>query len=182
MAHLLAGILALMQLLTPSLARQDLPGRLRSGQWLRFHVVAHDDTPEMQRLKLEVRDAVQACYAAAPACGTMLQNAAALLPQLTEAARKAAQSAGFTGEVEVTLGEQSFGERTLMGVPIPAGTYPALMIHLGEARGHNWWGLLDPSTSLSMAVIGDAEDGEVLWDWSWAGLLAALFGLQMPGA
>lgn len=182
MAHLLAALLALMQLLTPAL-QQALPQRLRSGQWLRMHVIAHDDTQEMQRLKLLVRDAVQACYAAAaPKGDSMLDNAAALLPHLSAAARQTAQDAGFHGSVCVTLQPQYFSARSLMGIPVPAGTYPALMIRLGDGQGQNWWGLLDPEASLSLALISRSEDGRILWDWSWEGLLAALFGLMAEEA
>lgn len=182
MAHLLAGLLALLQLFTPAL-RQTLPQRLRSGEWLRFHVIAHDNSQDMQHLKLLVRDAVQDCCSASPLTGGSMQaHAAALLPQLTDAARQAAQDAGFPGDVTVTLGLQPFGERTLAGVRVPAGTYPALVIRLGDGRGRNWWGLLDPETSLALALISGDADAPLQWDWSWAGVLAALFGIAPAGS
>lgn len=180
MTRLFAAFAALLQLLLPALPAQDLPGRLRSGQWLRFHVIAHDDSQEMQQLKLTVRDAVQACYASLPTGADMLADAALHLPQLTDAARQAATEAGFPGPVEVTLGMQAFDARTLGGVTVPAGTYPALVIRLGDARGQNWWGLLDPETSLEMAVIGSTGGDAILWDWSWQALLTALFGWVLP--
>lgn len=147
---------------------------MKTGILLRVHVVAQDDTSEMQRVKLCVRDAVRAAYAAAPEDGqTMLCRAVRLLPQLTHAACAAARNEGFTGPVEVSLEWASFDSRTLEGITIPAGTYPALMIRLGDARGHNWWGLLDPHLALSSAAA-EGSDGPLLWDFSLSALWQAL--------
>ena len=177
MHRILSGLIALFL----TVPQPDAIQRLQSGQWLRFHVVAQDDTEEMQRVKLVVRDAVQACYQEnrAPS-GDMLTQAQALLPLLTQSARQAALEAGFTGSVRVHLGMEAFDDRTLHGQPIPAGDYPALVIRLGDAKGRNWWGLLDPDAALLFASEeADAANGPLLWDWSLQGLLAALFGIPM---
>lgn len=147
----------------------------RSGVMLRLHVVAQDDTPEMQQLKLHVRDAVQACYAAncPDPDATMLDNTRRLLPLLTQAARDCARSHGFTGEVRAELGTFTFPALQLAENAVPAGDYPALMIYLGDAKGHNWWGLIDPDTARWFARVPGA-DGKGGWDWSWRGFLAAL--------
>lgn len=179
MHAILAGIAALLQLMTVSLP-QTLPGKLRSGELLRFHVVAQDDTAEMQRIKLCVRDAVHVCYAEEQSgSGLMLLEAARLLPALTQSAEKAAQQEGFDGEVRVQLAVQTFSERMLGGCVVPAGEYPALMIYLGDAQGQNWWGLLDPELSLEMSRIPEEEEesDEPVWDWSFWGLVRALFGI-----
>jgi len=180
MTNILAAVMAAFQLLLSTFTTPTLTQRLKSGDWLRFHVVAQDDTAPMQRLKLQVRDAVQEAYnASAPEAGDMLGQAEALLPTLTQVARKAAQEAGFTGAVNVQLDIFSFNERTLFGQIVPSGDYPALMIRLGDAQGQNWWGLLDPELSLRLASVkGEAEaDQAIRWDWSWQALLAALLGL-----
>lgn len=42
-----------------------------------------------------------------------------------------------------------------------------------------WWSLIDPELSLWFARIPEEtspEKDRVLWDWSWRGFLAALFG------
>lgn len=51
-----------------------------------------------------------------------------------------------------------------------------------EARSQPlWWGLIDPELSLWFAHIPQEEstDEPILWDWSWRGFLAALFGQPM---
>lgn len=43
-----------------------------------------------------------------------------------------------------------------------------------------WWSLIDPDLALWFAHIPEEsaseEEAPVLWDWSWRGFLAALFG------
>ena len=180
MTRLLAGVLAGLQLLLASMPSRTALA-MKTGVLLRMHVIAQDDTPAMQALKAPVRDAVRQVYAdhtASEDTLPMLPRAAALLPELTSAARAAARNAGYAGDVSVSLEWAQFDQRTLDGLTIPAGWYPALMIRLGEARGHNWWGLLDPELALSAAAMGDGE-GLPLWDWTLEGLLAALFHLPL---
>ena len=173
MTRLLAGVLAGLQLLLASMPSRTALA-MKTGVLLRVHVVAQDDTAEMQRVKLCVRDAVLAAYAAAPEDGqTMLRRAEGLMSELTHAAVRAARDEGFTGAVEVSLEQAAFDSRTLDGITIPAGEYPALMIRLGDARGHNWWGLLDPQLALDSAAARQG-DGPLVWDWSLSALLEAL--------
>lgn len=155
---------------------------MRTGILLRMHVVAQDDTAEMQRVKLCVRDAVHAAYAAFPdEEGTMLAKAQAHLPELTLAAQAAAEAESFDGSVHVSIETRPFDQRTLDGLTIPAGDYPALMIRLGDAKGHNWWGLIDPSLALSCAAASASdESGNLVWDWSLRGLWQALLAGILP--
>ncbi|MGN1021174.1 MAG: stage II sporulation protein R [Aristaeellaceae bacterium] len=180
MIQLLAGLLAGLQLLCVHLPSATVLA-MKTGILLRMHVVAQDDTPAMQALKAPVRDAVRQVYAERTSPDDalpMLPRAAALLPELTQAAREAAREAGYTGEVSVTLAWTRFDRRTLDGLTFPAGYYPALMIRLGEARGQNWWGLIDPELALSAAALEEGGDA-IRWDWSLEGLLAALFRLPL---
>lgn len=41
-----------------------------------------------------------------------------------------------------------------------------------------WWGMIDPELSLwfSRLPMEEQEDAPILWDFSWRGFLAALFG------
>lgn len=148
---------------------------MKTGILLRMHVVAHDDSDEMQRVKLCVRDAVRQVYASAEGTGTMLERTSALLPQLTQTARQTAEEEGFTGSVTVAIEHRHFDQRELDGLTIPEGEYPALMIRLGEAQGRNWWGLIDPELALACVRLGDLQE----WDWSFAGFLNALLGWRV---
>lgn len=174
---MLAKCLSLLLAATLALPGASPASRLRTGEYLRLHVIAQDDTDAMQAVKAPVRDAVRDAYRSSGVrTGSMLLDAALLLPTLTRAAQDGAQDAGFDGAVDVRLTLASLDARTLEGCAIPAGRYPALMIRLGDARGHNWWGLLDPETSLAAAALPGAKAAALEWDWSLHGLLTALFG------
>lgn len=154
---------------------------MKSGILLRMHVVAQDDTEEMQRVKFAVRDAVRQAYdeqCPEPAL-SMLKAAADMLPELTRVASETALREGFAGDVSVDIETLSFDERELDGYILPEGDYPALMIRLGDAQGHNWWGLIDPELSLRAASLPGEYEGGLTWDWSLRGLIAALLGLPL---
>lgn len=177
MMRFLAGLLAALQLASFAGDGCRLAIGMKSGWLLRLHVVAQDDTEEMQRIKECVRDAVQDAYAQGAQPGSMLSNARRLLPTLTQAAEDCAHVEGFTGQVRVCLETRAFDARELDGVTVPAGVYPALMVYLGDAAGHNWWGLLDPALAWRCAGGDGAHTG---WDWSLDGLWAALRTLWRP--
>jgi len=151
---------------------------LKTGTLLRMHVVAQDNSEEMQRVKLCVRDAVRDAYdqhCPDPSAAMQL-NTLALLPLLTQTAENTARAEGFAGPVQVTLETAEFDQRTLGAYTLPAGEYPALMIRLGDAQGRNWWGLIDPTLALEQAAIADHGGEKILWDWSLRGFLRALMG------
>ena len=154
---------------------------MKTGILLRVHVVAQDDTGETQRVKLVVRDAVRQAYDERypSPCPSMLAAAETMLPDLTEAAVAAARREGFEGPVDVAIETRFFDARELDGFLLPEGEYPALMIRLGDAQGHNWWGLIDPDFSLRTAMVpGPAStDSPAVWDWSLKAFLSALLGL-----
>lgn len=182
MLRLTLSLLALLPYLTFAVPEARVAFAMRSGVLLRMHVVAQDDTDEMQRVKLLVRDAVRDAYAENHRPGlTMRRAAEAMLPELTLAAERAARDAGFDGTVDVRIETLSFDARELEGHVIPAGEYPALMIRLGEAKGRNWWGLIDPALALWAAAAPDASPGgAVQWDWSLRALIEALLGIPLP--
>ena len=149
---------------------------MKTGALLRLHVVAQDDTPEMQALKLTVRDGVRTAYAAQPRDpqDTMLTHTEKILPILAQAARDTAEANGYDRPITILLGRFEFDKREEDGLIIPAGQYPALVIRLGEAQGHNWWGLVDPTSALNLSSFFTSSD-DIHWDWTLASLLNALF-------
>ena len=184
MLRAIVCLMLALQSVSACLARPEarVTAAMKTGILLRTHVIAQDDTEAMQSLKLVVRDAVRQTYdeRRPSPCPSMLLAAEAMLPELQEAACRAARQEGFTGNITVLIETVSFDERALDGYTFPAGDYPALMIYLGDARGHNWWGLIDPELSLRAAALpGPARDGPIQWDWSLRGFLAALLGLDL---
>ena len=116
---------------------------------MRLHVVASSDSAQDQALKLWVRDGVRAvsaallrdCESADEAWETVQEN----LPLLEGTARLFARAGGFSGKVQAQAGEFEFPDRVYAGELVPAGTYRAVRVVLGEGEGHNWWCVLYPS-------------------------------------
>ena len=128
-----------------------------SSQLVRLHVLAVDDSDEEQALKLRVRDAVLAFLEpelsglndADEARGKI----ATLLPEIAEAASEAAEGR----KVSVSLGPESYPQRSYEGFVLPAGTYESLRVVLGEGEGHNWWCVVFPPLCLSAAGKEEAR-------------------------
>ena len=131
---------------------------------MRFHIKANSDRTSDQQLKLQVRDAV------AEELQTILSGAETkteteeILRQNESAIQAAAvhtlRAGGSTDEVTVTYGKASFEEKETGAYILPAGTYDALQINIGRAKGHNWWCMLYPSLCFYDALRPVNENGE----------------------
>lgn len=154
----------------------SFPARAEMSDYVRLHVLAEDDTPEAQTLKLEVRDAVL-IYAKELLQDAESAEAAWLLvnahrDQLEDAARERARLCGFTGEIHCETGVFSFPERWYGGTKVPAGDYRALRVVIGAGEGHNWWCVLYPSLCYPEDwQTGDGTFYSSIWRW-----LQSLFG------
>lgn len=140
---------------------------------LRLHVIANSDSPSDQALKLEVRDAV--LEEATPLlAGTDSRSAAeeALTPHLEElaqAGQAVLSAAGCDDRVTVSLADAWFPTKVYDGFSMPAGTYRALRVVIGEGRGQNWWCVVFPPLCLASvteevseaAALGGLSDDQV---------------------
>lgn len=115
---------------------------------IRLHVVAHSDSAVDQALKYSVRDAVL------EAAGQLLtdvittEQAWHILRENLEYLRKRAEesvlASGNTHPISVELGEYEFPTKAYGNFVLAGGTYPALRVEIGAAKGHNWWCVLFP--------------------------------------
>ena len=138
------------------------------GSVLRLHILANSDSPADQALKLQVRDAVVA--AAGDAFGGAVNAAEAegiawqRLPELTAAAQEVVNRAGAPYTVSAVITDQWFDTRVYGDVTLPAGTYRAVELILGEGEGKNWWCVLFPPLCVSAATdltrMEDVLEGE----------------------
>lgn len=145
--------LAAALLCTGALA-QPLPDM---GQMVRLHVVAEDDSPAAQALKLELRDV---CLRSAQVCMgdakdgdeayLRLQNH---LDDFASACIARARELGYIGEITAETGSFFFPDRWYGDLLVPRGQYRALRITIGEGEGHNWWCMLYPG----LCYINEAD-------------------------
>lgn len=124
-----------------------------AAQVLRLHVVAHSDSDADQTLKLAVRDAVLA--RATPLLDGVTdpqQAEAALESHLDELAREGQAvlaQAGCVHSVAVSIEDQWFPTRNYDSFSLPAGTYRALRVVIGDGAGQNWWCVVFPPLCLA---------------------------------
>lgn len=142
----------------------------------RLHIIPHSDDPVHQGVKLVVRDAVMDYIVGSGPDGgwsspeeasrwmaahhTALEEVA-----LGALARYGASIDGadvFGYGVRVETGMREFPDRETMGVTVPAGTYPATVIILGDGAGQNWWCVLFPSICFHGAAGFLPEDDDFL--------------------
>lgn len=115
---------------------------------IRFHVIGSSDNSQDRQLKLAVRNAVldylkpeiqRASDSAAAAA--FIKNH---LSQIKGVAEKAITAAGFSDQVQVFWGVFSFPAKPYGRTVLPAGSYQALKIVIGNGEGKNWWCVLFP--------------------------------------
>lgn len=137
-----------------------------SGELIRLHVLANDDSPENQRVKLLVRDALLAAFSGTLAkAGEQSANAvyAALLENaegMRRVAEDCARANGFAGGVTAEVGRLRLPQKRYGRVLLPEGEYRGLRVTLGDGAGQNWWCVLFPQ--LCLAVAGDGEADETV--------------------
>lgn len=135
---------------------------------VRFHVRANSDSEEDLALKYEVRDAVLAELA--DGLKTVEDDGAALryimqkLPDIRQAARAVVDEAGYDYTISAYVVREEFPIREYGELVLPAGTYRALRVDIGAAKGENFWCMLYPMMCYTMdaGAVVDSEDAEKL--------------------
>ena len=135
---------------------------------VRFHVRANSDSEEDLALKYEVRDAVLAELA--DGLETVVDDGAALryimqkLPDIRQAARAVVDEAGYDYTISAYVVREEFPIREYGELVLPAGTYRALRVDIGAAKGENFWCMLYPMMCYTMdaGAVVDSEDAEKL--------------------
>lgn len=116
---------------------------------VRLHVLANSDTLEDQLIKLQVRDAILAALPDAVTEAAGPQQAVAALRRALPLLQRAADGAlcrTHSGQRAVLRLETfDFEPKDYGRFALPGGTYQALRVELGEARGHNWFCVLYPA-------------------------------------
>ncbi len=126
-----------------------------ADKMVRLHVLANSDSDEDQALKLQVRDAVLKTAEPLLAQAGQVDNATGILEnnleQLTAVAQETIYREGWDYPVSVQLEETWFPTREYDSFALPAGSYQALRVVIGEGNGHNWWCVVFPPLCLASA-------------------------------
>nr|WP_317283538.1 stage II sporulation protein R [uncultured Sellimonas sp.] len=152
---LMAGLIALVA--TMGVIRAGAVGKEiektqehMADEVLRFHVLANSNSKEDQQLKMKVKDGVIDWMEAKMDRETdTLEETRNFIrghkKEIRHRAEEIIRAEGYDYPVKVSLENTEFPEKTYGDVTFPAGTYEALRIQIGEAKGHNWWCVLYPN-------------------------------------
>ena len=80
-----------------------------------------------------------------------------LLPVLAETAAAVLRENGMDYGASATLSREYFNTRAYGDATLPAGSYLALRVVLGEGKGHNWWCVMFPPLCIPAVSEPPAE-------------------------
>lgn len=114
----------------------------------RLHVVANSDEPDDQSLKYKVRDNVLS-YMNNLCLNTKTKEEAIKIAinhqdEFNKIAKQTILDNGYDYDVNIKIGIFDFPTKQYGDISFPAGSYDALRIEIGEAKGQNWWCVMFP--------------------------------------
>lgn len=134
----------------------------------RLHVIANSDSEEDQTLKLKVRDELLSYMNTLAKDCSSKEEVVALAREHQEEfkaiAEKVISDNGFSYPVTIQIGESNFPTKTYGDISLPSGTYDALRVQIGEAKGKNWWCVMFPPlcfVDVSTGIVPDDSKKEM---------------------
>ena len=131
----------------------------------RLHILANSDTDKDQNLKLKVRDAVLEYTEKLYKNSNTKEEAEILtsknLQNIANVAKQVIVDNGYNYNVTCQIEDVYFNTRTYENVTMPSGTYRALQIKIGEAKGKNWWCVMYPSLCVGASTDYKALDDKL---------------------
>lgn len=134
----------------------------------RLHVIANSDSKEDQELKLKVRDELLSYMNIISKDSANKQEAMQIAnehkEEFTQIAEKVIKENGYNYTVNVQVGKADFPTKYYGDITLPAGTYDALKVQIGEAKGQNWWCVMFPPlcfVDVSTGIVPDNSKQEL---------------------
>ncbi len=155
MKHTVAIVLlsALLLTMTWVFASEDISRDL-SENIVRLHILANSDSEEDQTLKLTVRDSLLNASRQSP---QMLSDG-----EIMEICQATVYAAGYNYPVSVERGRFYFPQKSYDNLTLPAGTYHALRIRIGNGSGQNWWCVMYPPLCFTPQSTGTLDEEALL--------------------
>ena len=128
--------------------RFDATEAALAGSVIRLHVLANSDSAEDQALKLKVRDRVieetDGIFTDSENVVGAKSKIEGNIDFIKDIAKDEIRKNGYDYDVNVSLGMSDFPTKEYGNIILPAGSYEALKIEIGNAKGKNWWCVLFP--------------------------------------
>ncbi len=119
-----------------------------SNSLFRLHVIANSDSQEDQNLKYKVRDALlEYMNNLSKDCKTkeeVIEIAKSHTQEFKNIATNTIRNSGYNYDTNIEIGNFEFPTKTYGDISLPAGSYDALKVEIGEAKGQNWWCVMFP--------------------------------------
>ena len=130
---------------------------------VRLHIIANSDTECDQELKLAVRDRILdrfgELFSECPDASAALKAANANLDLIESVAADEISRRGFGYSVSAETGRFPFPTKVYGDVRLPSGSYNAVRVKIGSAKGHNWWCVMYPPLCFTdgVAEVSDSS-------------------------
>lgn len=128
----------------------------------RLHIIANSNSEKDQELKLKVRDSIISYMKKiSEKCEKkedIIKQVKIHIKDLENISNNIITENGFDYKVNIEIGEFYFPTKHYGNISMPAGTYDALKIKIGDAKGENWWCSLFPPlcfTNISSGIINE---------------------------
>ena len=133
-----------------------------SDNILRLHIIANSDSVSDQNLKYVVRDNILNYM---NNCNINISSKDDLIKYIEEnkdlfydLAYDTIHKYGYDYDVSISIGKYDFPTKSYGDITLPAGTYDALRIEIGDAVGQNWWCVMFPPLCFIDATTGIVPD------------------------
>ncbi len=115
---------------------------------IRLHIRANSNSAEDQALKLKVRDRLLSESKKMMNRGMSIDEVRSYaqdnLNNIRTVAIDEIQKNGYDYNVNVNYGKSEFPVKSYGDMTLPAGTYEALVVEIGDSAGENWWCVMFP--------------------------------------
>ncbi len=128
---------------------------------LRMHILANSDSEEDQALKLCVRDKLleksDEFFGECKTLEDMKLCAEQKREEINDIVLDTIHEKGYDYTACTQVVNMEFDAREYGGITMPAGSYDALRVTIGEAQGHNWWCVMYPPLCIPAAENVDSD-------------------------
>ncbi len=143
---LLTGLLA--PYITQVFAKEQASKAYNPENLIRLHIIANSNNAQDQELKYRVRDAIVAALRPELLKLHSRPEAESLLTaerdKIVGIAEQTIAANGYSYPARMEIGNFNFPTRAYGSLVLPAGSYRAVRIVLGQGAGANWWCVLFP--------------------------------------
>jgi len=141
-----------------------------SNSVFRLHVIANSDSAEDQNLKYKVRDSLLKYMNQISKDCSSKSEVIELVQQHKNIFYSIAQEVvlenGYQYSINIDIDTFDFPTKHYGDISLPSGSYDALRVEIGEAKGENWWCVMFPPlcfVDISSGIVPD-ESKSIIQD------------------